>query len=189
MGKLTFSMMASLDGFINDVDGHFDWGQINEEVHQFAEREQANSGTSIYGRRMFETMAVWDTLAEDPGVSQVERDFAVVWRKSDKIVVSRTLKQVTTTRTRLVPELSAADVAALKASSTSDINVSGPTLAGYYFRLGLIDEISVYTIPVIVGAGTPMIQGIDATLRLQRQQVHAFDNGVTFTRYSVLKPS
>ena len=113
MGKLIFGMMTSLDGYINDAEGKFDWGQISEEVHSFANAEQANAGMTIYGRRMFETMAVWDTLAEDPNVSQIERDFAVLWRNADKIVVSRSLEEVTTPRTRLVRELSAQDIGPL----------------------------------------------------------------------------
>lgn len=185
MGKLVFSMMASLDGYINDADGKFDWGQINEEVHRFAEAEEAKAGTSIYGRRMFETMAVWDTLADDPSVDQAERDFAVVWRNVDKIVVSRSLAEVTTSRTRLVRDLSADEINRLKASSVADINVSGPTLAASYLEQGLVDEVSVYSIPVIVGRGTPMFPGVAETIRLERTEQRAFDNGVTFTRYSV----
>lgn len=185
MGKLTFGMMASLDGFINDSKGGFEWGQINPAVHRFAEQEQARAGTSIYGRRMFETMAVWDTLADDPDVSDVERDFAKVWRDSDKIVVSRALQTVSTGRTRLVRALSAQDIDALKAASPKDINVSGPTLAAHFLAQGLIDEITVYTIPVLVGGGTPMFQQVGGLLQLERVELQAFDNGVTFARYAV----
>ncbi|SET32981.1 Dihydrofolate reductase [Stigmatella erecta] len=179
--------MTSLDGYINDAEGKFDWGQISEEVHRFAEKEQANTGTTIYGRRMFETMAVWDTLAEDPSVSQAERDFAVIWQNTDKIVVSRSLPEVKTARTRLVRELSAGDIGKLKAESAKDINVAGPTLAASYLQQGLIDEISIYYIPVVVGGGTPMFQNIGATVRLKRLDERAFENGVTFVRYAVRK--
>jgi dihydrofolate reductase len=185
MSKLTFGMMASLDGYINDVNGLFDWGQISEEVHRFAEKEQANSGTTIYGRRMFETMAVWDTLAEDPSASQAERDFGAIWRNTDKIVVSRSLPEVKTTRTRLVRELSAGDIGKLKAESAKDINVSGPTLASSYLRQGLIDEVSIYYIPVVVGGGTPMFRDIGTMVRLERLEARTFENGVTYVRLAV----
>ena len=187
MGKLTFGMMTSLDGYINDADGKFNWGQVSEEVHRFAEKEQANAGTTIYGRRMFQTMAVWDTLAEDQSVSRYERDFSVIWRNADKIVVSRSLPEVTTTRTRLVRELNADDIGKLKAESAKDIIVAGPTLAASYLKQGLIDEVSIYYIPVVVGGGTPMFQDIDATVRLERLDERAFENGVTFLRYAVRK--
>ena len=185
MGKLRFGMMASLDGYISDADGKFDWGQVSEEVHRFAEQEQTNEGITIYGRRMFETMAVWDVLAEDQTVSQFVRDFGVAWQLTDKIVVSRSLTEVTTTRTRLVRELSADDIRQLKAESPQDIGVAGPTLAASYLKQGLIDEVSVYCIPVVVGGGTRMFQNIDATIRLERIEQHAFGNGVTFMRYAV----
>src|SRR5687768_1911671 len=99
MGKLTFGMMVSLDGYINDRNGKFDWGQVSEDVHRFAEREQAREGLTIYGRRMYETMAVWDTLDQDQTLPQYERDFSHIWQESEKIVVSRSLKSVTTKRT------------------------------------------------------------------------------------------
>ncbi|CDP53921.1 Dihydrofolate reductase [Devosia sp. DBB001] len=187
MGKLTFGMMCSLDGYISDANGKFDWGQIDEDVHTFANAEQARESTTIYGRRMFETMAAWDTLAEDPGVSQVERDFAALWRKTDKIVVSRSLAQVTTTRTRLVRELTAGDIEALKASSRGDISVSGPTLAASYLRRGFVDEVSLYYVPVVVGSGRPAFPDVASLLKLERIEVRPFNNGVTFMRFAVRK--
>ncbi|MEQ5839068.1 dihydrofolate reductase family protein [Paraburkholderia acidicola] len=185
MSKLRFGMMASLDGYVSDVGGKFDWGQVSEEVHRFAEHEQTSEGITIYGRRMFETMAVWDTLAADQTVSQLERDFAVAWQNTDKIVVSRSLTEVTTTRTRLVRALSADEIRQLKAESPKDIGVAGPTLAACYLKQGLIDEVSVYCIPVVVGGGTRMFQNIGATIRLERIEQRAFGNGVTFMRYAV----
>ncbi|GGF44632.1 deaminase [Youhaiella tibetensis] len=184
MGKLKFGMMASLDGYISDVNGRFEWGQISEEVHRFAEREQAGEAIAIYGRRMFETMAVWDTLWEDASLSQAERDFSLVWRGTDKIVVSRSLRQVGTSRTRLVHALSAEDIAALK-GAPGDIGVAGPTLAASLLRQGLIDEISIYFIPVLVGGGTPMFPEMSALARLERLEVRPFENGVTFMRFAV----
>lgn len=187
MGKLIYSMMASLDGFINDDKGDFNWGQISPAVHRFAEHEQARSSTTIYGRRMYETMAVWEKLADNPDVRSFERDFAIVWRNSDKIVVSRTLNAVESRRTRLVRELTADDIAALKTNSDGNISISGPTLASHFMNLGLVDEIMVYAIPVLIGSGTPMFQNVKTLVQLERLDVKTFENGVTFTRYSVSK--
>lgn len=186
MGRLVFGMMTSLDGYINDPRGGFDWGQVSEQVHRFAEAEEASVGINIYGRRMFETMKIWDTVFEDQSVSQFERDYSLIWRDTDKIVVSRSLPEVTTSRTRLVRELTAADVALLKAESAKDISVSGPTLGSALLRQGLVDEVSIYYIPVAVGAGTPMFQ-VDDLVRLERQQVETFGNGVVFMRFGVVR--
>lgn len=185
MGRLTFGMMTSLDGYINDVRGGFDWGQVSEQVHRFAEAEEASVGINIYGRRMFGTMQIWDTVYQDQSVSQFERDYSLVWRETDKIVVSKSLPEVTTSRTRLVRELTAADVALLKAASEKDISVSGPTLGSALLRQGLVDEVSIYYIPVAVGAGTPMFQ-LEELKKFERRQVEVFGNGVVFMRLGVI---
>jgi dihydrofolate reductase len=185
MGKLTFGMMSSLDGYINDRAGKFEWGQVSEEVHRHAEQQQANEGIAIYGRRMFETMAIWDTVHDDPSEDQFMRDFSRVWRKTEKLVVSRSLKEVTTSNTRLVRQLTASDIHALKAATKKDIGVSGPTLAADYLKQGLIDEVSVYYVPVVVGGGTPMFPDVTQTLRLQLLDQRRFNNGVVFVRYRV----
>jgi dihydrofolate reductase len=183
VGKLTFGMMASLDGYINDRDGKFDWGQVSEEVHRFAERQQANADTEIYGRRMFETMAVWDKVHEDPTAEPFMRDFSLLWRATKKIVVSRSLSDVTTTNTRLVHELSADDLRRLKAQTEKDISISGPTLAAAYLRQGLVDEVNIYYVPVVVGAGTAMFQGVSQTQPFELLDERRFANGVVFMRY------
>jgi dihydrofolate reductase len=185
MGKLTFGMMASLDGYVNDRDGKFDWGQVSEEVHRFAEQQQASVGAEIYGRRMFETMAVWDTVHGDAGAEQFMRDYSLVWRRTPKIVVSRTLGHVTTTNTRLVRELTGADIRKLKAETDQDVSVSGPTLAAVYLQQGLIDEVSIYYVPVAVGGGTPMFQDVRRTQRFELVEERRFANGLVFARYRV----
>ena len=186
MGKLTFGMMTSLDGYISDRKGGFDWDQVNEEVHKFAEAEQERDGLTIYGRRMYETMVYWDTADQDESLPPYYRDFARVWQAVDKIVVSKSLEKVTSKRTRLVRELSADDLRRLKAETKKDISISGPTLASSFLKQGLIDEISIYYVPVVVGGGTPMFQDVWQTLKLERIYHRAFDNGVLFVRYRVL---
>jgi dihydrofolate reductase len=185
VGKLTFGMMVSLDGYINDRNGKFDWGQISEEVHRVAEQQQAREGLTIYGRRMYETMAVWDTLDQDQSLPEYERDFSRVWQKSEKIVVSRSLDNATTKNTRLVRELTADDVRKLKAERQKDIGVSGPTLAATYLKQSLVDEVSIYYIPVVVGGGTPMFPDVTETLKFERLEERGLANGVVFVRYGV----
>ncbi len=186
MGKLVYGMMASLDGYISDANGKFEWGHVSEEVHRFAEAQDAAVGITIYGRRMFETMAIWDTVFEDQSVGQFERDYSLVWRANEKIVVSRSLDEVTTTNTRLVRELTEEGMAALKQTSEKDISVTGPTLAASFLNKGLVDEVSVYTIPVISGpGGTPLFPAVDRLIRLERLEQREFGNGVSFARYRV----
>lgn len=185
MAKLTFGMMVSLDGYINDRNGHFDWGYVSEDVHRFAESQQAREGTAIYGRRMYETMVYWDSADQDPTIDAYIRDFALIWQGVDKIVVSKSLDNVTSKRTRLVRELSADDIRRLKADSAKDISISGPTLAATFLKQGLIDEISIYYVPVIAGGGTPMFPDVQRTLRLDRLEERAFENGIVFARYAV----
>jgi dihydrofolate reductase len=131
-------------------------------------------------------MAVWDTLFEDPSVSQFERDFSLVWRRSKKIVVSRSLPAVSTSNTRLVRELPAGEIRRLKAETETDIGVGGPTLAASYLRQGLVDEVGIYYVPVVAGGGTPMFPEVSEALRFALLDERPFDNGVVFVRYRVL---
>ena len=185
MGDVVYSMMASIDGYINDAKGDFEWGQINEAVHRFAEAEQARETIALYGRRMYDMMAVWEKLAEDPDAEPAERDFGRAWQKAEKIVVSTTLETVTTPRTRLLRSLDAQMLRELKASTEGRIGVSGPGLAAHCLAMGLVDEINIYTVPVLVGSGTPMFPPRDSVQRLTRTEQRNFDNGVSFARYSV----
>ncbi|MFN3430774.1 MAG: dihydrofolate reductase family protein [Candidatus Sericytochromatia bacterium] len=181
MAKLTFGMMTSLDGYINDATGAFDWGQIDAEVHAHANAEARRVGTEVYGRRMYEVMVAWETLEPD---NETEAEFGRIWRDTDKIVVSKSLQAALSSRTTVVPALDLDAMRQLKATATKDIHVAGPTLASMYLAAGLIDEISIYYVPVAVGAGTPMFQHLPATLKLTRLEERAFGNGVVFVRYS-----
>lgn len=186
MGKVTFGMMTSLDGYITDRKGGFDWGQVSEDAHRFTQTEQEREGLAIYGRRMYETMVYWDTADQDESLAPFARDFSRVWQAVDKLVVSKSLEKVTSKRTRLVRELSADDLRRLKAETKKDISISGPTLAASFMKQGLIDEVSIYYVPVVVGGGTPMFQDVWQTLKLERLEHRAFDNGLLFVRYQVL---
>lgn len=183
MANLVFQMMISLDGYINDTGGGFDWGHIDAEVHGHANREAGRCGMAVYGRRMYGVMAIWQTYE---GNTPCEKEFAELWRKIPKLVVSKSLCEPKTPLTRVVHSLDAGSMRALKEQVRRDIFVSGPTLAATYLEAGLVDEIGIYHVPIIVGGGTPMFSP-PTRLKLERTETHPFRNGVNFTRYRVLK--
>lgn len=185
MGKLTFSMFVSVDGYINGPDGKFGWAAPDMEVHAFANAEEAKHRAAIYGRRMYETMVYWETADQQPGANQIEIDFAKAWQALHKVVVSKSLPNVSSGRTTLCREFTADDVRALKADMPGDISVSGPTIGSSFLNQGLVDEVALYSVPFVVGGGTPMFQGVTAPLKLDKTETHAFANGTTFVRYAV----
>ena len=182
MARLMFEMMASLDGYISSSRGDFDWGGVDDEVHRHANDEQRRVNLDIYGRRMYEMMTYWETYDGD---SPVAADFADAWRAAEKLVVSRSLAGVSSAKTTLVRDLDADGMRKLKAERDGTISVSGATLAARYLDAGLVDEVGIYYVPVVVGAGTPMFMGKNQ-LRLERIEEKPFGNGVTFMRYRVL---
>src|SRR5262245_43296006 len=141
MAKLIFSAIASLDGYIEDADGNFEWAAPDDEVHRFVNDLERPVGTYLYGRRMYETMVYWETAHELPGQDEVGRDFAELWQAADKVVYSTTLEAVTTAKTRIERSFDPDAVGAMKAASDRDITVGGPELASHAFAAGLVDEI------------------------------------------------
>ena len=181
MGKLIYSAIASLDGYVTDRDGNFDWAAPDAEVHAFVNDLERPVGTYLYGRRMYETMAAWETM-DDPAPEM--RDFAQLWRAADKVVYSRTLDAVSTERTRLERELDPDAVRALVADAPRDVSVGGPTLAAAALAAGLVDAIQLYLNPIAVGGGTPALpDGLRAELELLDQR--RFGNGVVYLGYRV----
>ena len=177
MAKLLYAALMSLDGYIEDEDGRFDWALPDAEVHAFANELERSVGTHLYGRRMYETMAVWQTMGDEPGVSAVEADYADVWRALDKVVYSRTLDAVSTPRTRLERDFDPEAVRRMKDAADRDISVSGPGLAQHAFGAGLVDEVHLFVFPVVVGggkAGLPRGVRVDLELLDERR----FGNGV-----------
>ena len=185
MGKLTYGMLASLDGYVEDRGGSFDWATPDEEVHAHANAEQARTGTDIYGRRMYEMMVYWETADQEEGANPVTIEFAKHWQATDKIVVSRTLKEFVSGRTRLVSSLDAEEVARLKTGSAKNIAVSGPTLAASFLNQGLVDEVSIYYVPIVVGGGLPMFKNVERPFQLERIEETSFESGMVFVRYAV----
>ena len=153
MAKLLYVMNVSLDGYIADEDGKFDWGAPGEEYYSFINDLLRPVGTYLYGRRLYELMAVWETdpaaAAQSPGT----REFAEIWQAADKVVYSTTLETVSTTRTRIEPDFDPEAVRQLKAASGRDLTVGGPTLGAHAITAGLVDEYHLFVWPVVVGGG------------------------------------
>ena len=177
MAKLTYMAITSLDGFIEDEEGRFDWAMPDAEVHAFVNDLERPTGTHLYGRRMYETMAVWQTLGDEPGVSAAEADFADLWRALDKVVYSRTLDAVSTPRTRLEREFDPEAVRRMKDAADRDISVGGPGLAQHAFRAGLVDDVHLLVFPVVVGGGKPGLPR-DVRVDLELVDERRFGNGV-----------
>ena len=182
MAKLIYSAMTSLDGYIEDEKGRFDWAFPDAELHAFINDLERPIGTHIYGRRMYETMAVWQSVGDEPGVAAVEADFAEVWRALDKVVYSRTLDAIWTPRTRLEREFEPAAVRRLKEAADRDISVSGPDLAQHAFRAGLVDEVHLWVFPVIVGGGKPGLPR-DVKVDLELLDERRFGSGVVHMHF------
>jgi dihydrofolate reductase len=181
VARLIYSAIASLDGYVADADGNFDWAAPDEEVHAFVNDLERPVGTYLYGRRMYETMAVWETMADE---HPVMRDFAAIWRAADKIVYSRTLESASSARTRIEREFDPATVRQLKASAERDVTVGGAELAGVALRAGVVDEIQLFLTPVVVGGGKRALpDGVRVDLELLDER--RFGNGVVYARYGV----
>jgi dihydrofolate reductase len=182
MASLIYSAIASLDGYIADENGNFDWAAPDEEVHAFVNDLERPVGTYLYGRRMYETMAVWETMALDDE-PPVMRDFAGIWRAADKVVYSTTLAGVSTPRTRLEREFDADAVRKMKAGAARDIGIGGAGLAAAALRAGVVDELHLLITPVIVGGGTRALPE-DLHLELDLREERRFGNGTVYLRYT-----
>ena len=185
MSKLIYLALTSLDGFTEDTDGSFDWAMPDEEVHSYVNALGRGIGTELYGRRMYETMAVWETVTEAPGTAPVEVEFAEQWRGLDKVVYSTTLESVWTSRTRLERGFDAAAVQRMKDELGHDLSVSGPTLAQHAFRAGLVDEVHLFVFPVVVGGGTPALPR-NARFDLELVDERRFANGAVHLHHRVV---
>ncbi|WP_284976241.1 dihydrofolate reductase family protein [Arthrobacter sp. efr-133-TYG-104] len=184
MGRLIYSAIMSIDGYVADRDGKFDWSAPDEEVHRFINERQRHIRHHLLGRRLYDVMSVWDTWdtsSEPPFID----DFAQLWRRAEKVVFSRTLQDPSTRNTRIEREYRADDVRKLKASVATDISIGGPELAAQAFRDGLIDECQLVMVPVIVGGGKKGLPA-DFGTRLELVQERTFGNGAIFLKYRVL---
>lgn len=184
MAKLTYTFLASLDGYINDDQGGFDWAVPDEEVLEYINAAERDTGTFLYGRRMYELMIGWET---DPAVAEQSpgsADFAEIWQSKQKIVFSRTLEAVSTRNTRIEREFDPATVRALKDEAEQDLNISGADVAAAAWRADLVDECHVFVAPMLVGGGQKLFpEGVRRPLDLIDE--HRFQNGMVHLHYRV----
>jgi len=187
MAKLIYTAIASLDGYVSDADGNFDWSAPDHEVHSFVNDLERPIGTYLYGRGMYEVMAYWETL-QLTGQPAPVREFAEIWRAAEKIVYSRTLAEVTTARTRLKRDLDPDGLEELKAAAEGDISVGGPHLAAQVIRSALVDECHLFLVPVVVGAGNKALpDGVRLSLELISER--RFGSGVVHLHYAIQNSS
>ena len=184
MASLIYSAIASLDGYIADANGNFDWAAPDEEVHAFVNDLERSVGTYLYGRRMYETMLFWETADRMPDQPAVVRDYTAIWQAADKIVYSTTLTAPASAKTRLERGFDPDAVHELKASAERDLGVGGAGLAGHAIRAGLVDEFQLFVTPIVVGGGTPWLPGgIRVPLELLAER--RFASGVVYLHYRV----
>jgi dihydrofolate reductase len=182
MAKLIYSAITSLDGYVADESGSFDWAAPDEQVHAFVNDLMRPVGTHLYGRRLYEVMAPWETDPTLVEQSPVTRDFAELWQAADKIVYSTTLATPSTARTRIERTFDPDAVRELKAAADRDLLVGGPELAAQAFAAGLVDECSLFLAPVIVGGGKRALPD-HVRLRLELLDERRFDGGMVHLRY------
>jgi len=182
MAKLIYTAITSLDGYVADEDGNFDWAEPDEEVHSFVNDLERPVGTHLYGRRMYDVMVYWETahtLADQPDFIQ---DFARIWQAADKIVYSKTLETVSSARTRIERDFDPEAVRQLKESAGRDITVGGPDLAAQAIKAGLVDEYHLFLAPIVVGGGKQSLPD-NVRLTLELVDERRFGNGTVHLRY------
>src|SRR5437762_1800495 len=183
MAKLIYSAITSLDGYIEDAEGRFDWAAPDDEVHALVNDLERSVGTYLYGRRMYETMVFWESppdLAAEPTVVQ---DFAEIWQQADKIVYSKTLPRATSAKTRIEPEFDPDAVLQLKEAAARDLSVGGAALAAQAIDAGLVDEYHLFLVPVVVGGGKRSLPGNRVRFNLELLDESRFRNGTVYIHY------
>ena len=184
MAHLIYLANSSLDGYTEDMDGNFDWTTPDEEGFRFITNIVRATGTHLYGRRMYETMSVWETDPNVAAESPLMRDFAEIWQAAEKIVYSRTLEAVSTRKTQIERNFDPEATRQLKETVEHDILIGGPELAAHAFRSGLIDECQLFLAPIILGGGKPALPD-NVRLELELLEERRFGNGTVFLRYRV----
>jgi len=182
MAKLIYVSNVSLDGFIEDEHGSFEWSAPDDDRFAFITDLVRPVETHLYGRRMYETMAVWETDPALAAQSELGADFAHVWQAADKVVYSTTLDTVSTANTRLERRFDPDSIRAMKAAASSDLAVGGPNLAAHAFEAGLVDECHLFICPVLVGRGKPSLPS-ELHTKLELLDERRFDNGVVYVRH------
>jgi dihydrofolate reductase len=187
MARLIYSAIGSLDGYVEDVAGTFAGAAPDDEAHAFVNELERPIRTHLLGRRMYETMAPWETVDPDGDRSAAARDFAAIWQAAEKVVYSRTLRTVSTARTRIERELDSGAIERMKQGPGSDISIGGAELAGQAMTAGLVDELQLLLVPVLVGGGKRALRG-EVRARLELLDERRFSAGTVFLRYRVCRP-
>jgi dihydrofolate reductase len=182
MRKLICSMGVSLDGFVADARGEFDWGEPDEELHRFHNERVRELGAHLLGRRLYEVMVFWETADQNTALTDYALEFAGIWKALPKIVFSSTLEKVVG-NTRLVRDGVAEEVTHLKEQPGKDIAVGGPGLASTCIKLGLVDEYQLFIYPVVVGGGTSFFPALDERIDLELVETRTFGSRVVYVRY------
>jgi dihydrofolate reductase len=180
--KLIYSMGVSLDGFIADPDGNFDWSVPDEELHRFHNERVRALGGHLLGRRLYETMKYWETAQEDPAATDYALEFAEIWKALPKVVFSHTLDEVVG-NTRLAQGGIAEEVAELQERSGKDVGIGGADLAAEAIKLGLVDDFQPFVYPVVVGGGKPFLPSLDQEVRLELVETRTFGSRVVYLHY------
>lgn len=184
MGKLIYTMNASLDGYVETVDHSLDWTVLSDELHQWFNDQFRTIEASLYGRRLYEVMAAyWPTGESDPDGTEVTREFARIWNAVPRIVFSTTLDHVEW-NSRLVSGDVGEIYGRIREEFSGDLEVAGPTLAAQFIERGLVDEYQVVVHPVVLGGGTPFFPSLDARIQLRLLEERQFASGVTLLRYA-----
>lgn len=198
--SLIYSAICSIDGYVADEQGNFDWAVPDAQVHAFVNELERGVGTYLLGRRMYETMIPWETMASEDlerssvaggpsapdefaGIEAATAEFAQIWRGIDKIVYSTTLTEVSTARTRIAPSFDEDSIRLLESEAVQDISIGGPTVAVSAFAAGLVDEVRLFLCPVNIGGGLRALP--ESRLDLQLLEEKTFDGGVIYLRYAV----
>jgi dihydrofolate reductase len=184
MAKLIYSAITSLDGYIADEEGKFDWAAPDEELHTFVNDLERQVGTYLYGRRMYEVMVFWETAHSLTELPPFIRDYAEIWQAADKVVYSRTLKAVSSARTRLVRDFDPEEVRRMKTEAGRDISLGGADLAAQALKTGLVDECHLFVTPVVVGGGTQSLPN-NLRLNLELLDERRFGSGVVHLGYRI----
>jgi dihydrofolate reductase len=182
VAELIYSAITSLDGYVADEEGNFDWAAPDDEVHAFVNDLERPIGTYLYGRRMYEVMTYWETAHTVPDQPPVILDYAQIWQGADKVVYSTTLEETSSARTRIERDFDSEAVRQMKATAERDLSVGGPGLASQAIAAGLVDELHLFVAPVVVGGGTRSLPD-DVRWNLELLDERRFGNGVVYLRY------
>lgn len=184
MARLLYSAITSLDGYVADENGDFDWAEPSEDVHTYVNDLERPIGTYLYGRRLYEVMVAWEAMPDLASQPPYIQDYAAIWQAAGKVVYSRILEAVSSARTRIERDFDPEAVRRMKVESERDISIGGPTLAAEAIKAGLVDECHLFLTPVVVGGGTPSMPA-NVRINLQLLDERQFNNGVVHVHYRV----